>query len=142
MTGSGGALTISAGVFRMRRFGLAIMAVLLLATLGFSGDDKKDLPSSDISLVVTKVTNGKPIRNALVVLHSLDKDGNTGSGGVNLKTDSEGKTEYRGLPYGKVRVQVIAKGFQTYGEDVEIKEPTKTIEIKMNPPKDQYSIYK
>jgi hypothetical protein len=130
------------GVFRMRRVCLGFLAVLLLTTLGFSGDDKKDIPSSDISLVVTKVTNGKPIRNALVVLHSLDKDGNMGNGGINLKTDSEGKTEYRGVPYGKMRVQVIARGFQTYGDDIEIKEPTKTIEIKMNPPKDQYSIYK
>jgi hypothetical protein len=59
-----------------------------------------------------------------------------------LKTDSEGKTTYPGLPYGRVRVQVIAPGLQTFGDDYEVKDKTMDIQIKMKRPTDQYTIYK
>ena len=61
--------------------------------------------------------------------------------GFELKTDSEGKTHFDGVPYGTLRVQVIAHGFQTYGEDFDIGQPTREIVIKLNPPRRQYSIY-
>ena len=61
---------------------------------------------------------------------------------MELKTDSEGKTNMDGVPFGKLRVQVIAPGFRTYGEDVEINQPEQEITIKLQRPQDQYSIYK
>ena len=59
-----------------------------------------------------------------------------------LKTNNEGKAEFEGIPYGKLRIQAIAKGLQTYGEDFDISQPSHQFTIKMNPPQDQYSIYK
>jgi hypothetical protein len=45
------------------------------------------------------------------------------------------------VPYGKLRVQVLAQGFQTYGEDYDVNEPTTAITIKLKRPQGQYSLY-
>jgi hypothetical protein len=43
------------------------------------------------------------------------------------------------MPQGTIRIQVNAKNYQTFGQVFEVKEPEKTIEIKLNPPQPQYS---
>lgn len=127
----------------MRKLILAVfLGCLSIAALGQDSKQKKqESKSSDVSVSVVRSTNGKPIRNAAVVLHAVDEDGKQDSGGINLKTDLEGKTAYQGLPYGKLRIQVIARGFQTYGEDFEINQPQQEIVVKLKPPAGQYSIY-
>lgn len=126
----------------MRKLGLAVTVILLcLAVFAQKKDQKKDDASSDLKISVVKFTNGKPVRNAAVVLHQVDKDGHQDSGGLNLKTDMEGKTAWQGIPYGKLRIQVIARGFQTYGEDFDINQPQQEIVVKLKPPAGQYSIY-
>ena len=82
------------------------------------------------------------MRNASLVLHPVSKDGKQSKGGVELKTDSEGKTSLNAVPYGKMRIQAIAPGLQTYGDDIEINQPEHQVTIKMNRPQEQYSIYK
>jgi hypothetical protein len=62
-------------------------------------------------------------------------------GGLELKTDAEGKASFDGVPYGKLRIQVLATGFQTFGEDFDINQPTMEITIKLKRPEGQYSIY-
>ena len=94
-----------------------------------------------MTFVVTKVENGKPVRNASVILHPVNKDGRQEKGGLQLKTDAEGKTSLDGVPYGKLRVQVIAPRFQTFGQDYEVNQPEQQIEIKLEAPQKQYSIY-
>ena len=96
---------------------------------------------SNLSFLVLKAENGKPVRNASVVLHPVNKDGKQSKGGLQLKTDPEGKASFPGAPFGKLRVQVLARGFQTFGEDYEIREPEQKITIKLKRPKGQYSIY-
>ena len=96
---------------------------------------------SDLSFTVLKDDNGKPIRNASVILHPVNKDGKQERGGLQLKTDSDGATAFNGVPYGKLRIQVIATGFQTYGQDYDINQPKHDIVIKMKRPQKQYSIY-
>jgi hypothetical protein len=71
----------------------------------------------------------------------VDKNGKQRANGVELKADNEGKASFGSLPYGKIRVQVLAPGLQTFGEDYEIKEKTREIEIKLKKPQSQYSIY-
>jgi hypothetical protein len=47
------------------------------------------------------------------------------------------------LPTGStVLLQVVAKGFQTYGDSYKIDKDQMAIEVKLNPPGEQYSIYK
>jgi hypothetical protein len=40
-----------------------------------------------------------------------------------------------------MRVQVLADGFQTFGEDYEIGEPSREITVKLKRPQKQFSIY-
>jgi uncharacterized GH25 family protein len=91
---------------------------------------------------VLKSDTGKPVRNASIVLHPVDKKGKQEKGGLQLKTDAEGRTVIEGIPYGKLRVQVISTGFQTFGEDYEIDQPVEEILIKLDRPKEQHTIYK
>jgi hypothetical protein len=45
------------------------------------------------------------------------------------------------IPQGKVRIQVIAKGYQTFGQVFDVNEEEKTIEVKLNPPQPQFSAH-
>jgi hypothetical protein len=53
----------------------------------------------------------------------------------------KGETSFDGVPYGKLRVQVLAQELQTFGQDYEISQPVQNITIKLNPPQKQYSVY-
>jgi len=120
-----------------KRFSVAatLVTVLWAATVWASG------PTAALNFLVIKDESGKPVRNAAVVLHPVDAKGKQERGGFELKTDSEGKTQFEGVPYGKLRVQVLATGFQTFGEDYDIAEPEKDITIRMKRPQKQFSIY-
>ncbi len=85
--------------------------------------------------------NGKPIENAAVVFHPME--GEKDKGNMELKTNEDGKTIIDVLPIGDtVRLQVIARGFQTYGDDYKIDKAEMAIEIRLRRPGEQYSIYK
>ncbi len=110
-----------------------------LPALAFSGDNNR---VAHIEVIVLRGYNGKPVRNASVILHPVSKDGKQEKGGMELKTDAEGKASLDIVPYGKLRIQAIAPGLQTYGDDIEVNQPQQQITIKMNRPQNQYSIYK
>jgi hypothetical protein len=116
----------------------AVACLLAAASFAFAGE-KESL--SVVNFTILKDFNGKPLRNASVILHPVDKNGKQKPTGAQLKTDSNGKTSYPGIPFGKIRVQIIAAGYQTFGEDYEINKDTFDIEIKMKRPQEQYSIY-
>ena len=111
---------------------------LLAAPLLGAGDNKQ----ASLKFVVVKAQNGKPVRNASVVLHLVNKNGKQAKGGYQLKTDAEGKASFDGAPYGKLRVQVLTPGLQTYGEDFDVNQPEHEFIIKLKKPQDQVSIYK
>ena len=119
---------------------LAISGVILCFLCAASAR-KKQTPVANINFLVLRDENGKPIRNAAVVMHPVNDDGKQQRGGTELKTDPEGKTSYDAVPYGKLRIQVLAPGFQTFGNDYDIGEPNMDITIKMKRPAGQYSIY-
>jgi len=97
--------------------------------------------ASTVKVVVVKDDTGKPVRNAAVILHPVKQNGKQAKGGIELKTDAEGRTESDGMPYGKLRVQVIAPGFQTYGDDYTINQSEQTVTIRLKRPQGQYTIY-
>jgi len=121
-----------------RRFILAFAGILALLPTGAFPDDKV----SHVEFLVVRSYNGKPVRNASVVVHPVNKDGKQSKNGTELKTDPDGKATLNYVPYGKMRIQAIAPGLQTYGNDIEINQPEHQITIKMNRPQEQYSIYK
>jgi Carboxypeptidase regulatory-like domain len=121
----------------MKRLSISSALLVLVLSISALADD----PSSAIQFVVLKDYSGKPVRNASVVLHQIDKMGRQAKGGLQLKTDGEGRASFDGVPYGKLRVQVLITGFQTFGQDYEISQPQTEITIRLKRPADQYSIY-
>jgi hypothetical protein len=121
----------------MRKAGLIVTAVLVLAGAASAQDEYL----ATMKFLVIKDFNGKPIRNASVVLHPVAKNGKQEKGGLQLKCDADGKASYDGVPYGKIRVQVLATGFQTFGQDYDIDQPVEEITIRMKRPQEQFSIY-
>lgn len=98
-------------------------------------------PTSKITVTVTKATNGKPVENAAVVFHPI-KNGKADEGGMELKTDEDGKATLDVIPIGDtLQLQVIATGYQTFGNNYEITSDTKEISVKLRHPARQYSIY-
>ena len=125
----------------MNMFARIVLAVLVLVVaLPRLAKKKKEL-LAEMSFVVLKEDNGKPVRNAAVVLHPVNEDGKQLRNGLELKTDADGKANFDGVPYGKLRIQVLADGFQTYGEDYEVDKPNLDVMVKMKRPAKQYSIY-
>jgi hypothetical protein len=118
-----------------------MLALLAVGMEAFGQRDTDEEPTSDLHFLVLKEDSGKPVRNASVIMHPVNTRGKQGRGGLELKTDPEGKSSFEGIPYGKLRVQVLATGFQTYGEDFEVNQPKMTFTIKLKRPQGQYSIY-
>jgi hypothetical protein len=119
-----------------------VIVALSLPGLAKHKDKDQDIgPVATLNFIVLKDSNGKPVRNAAVVLHAVSDKGAQEKGDLELKTDLDGKASYEGVPYGKLRVQVLATGFQTFGADYDIEQPTLEISIKLKRPTGQYSIY-
>jgi hypothetical protein len=94
-----------------------------------------------ISVKVIKETNGHPIEHAAVIFHILQGT-EKNKGNMELKTNDDGQALIDVLPIGvTVRLQIIANGFQTFGDDYKIDSDTKEIVVKMKRPVRQYSTY-
>ena len=101
---------------------------------------KSPPPTARIEVTVVRDVNGKPIENAAVIFHPVK--GEKEKGNMELKTNEDGKAIIDVLPIGDtVRMQIIAKGFQTYGDDFVIDKAQVAIDIRMKRPGEQYSIY-
>lgn len=122
----------------------AILCWLLITPLCLSAGNKKKAPEqfSSLSFVVLRASDGEPVKNASVVLHFLHKNGSEESDGLQLKTDREGKASIDDMPYGNLRVQVVAHGLQTYGDDVAVTQAKQEFVIRLNPPAGELSIDK
>jgi hypothetical protein len=99
---------------------------------------KSPPPTARIEVTVVRDVNDKPITNAAVIFHIVGGE----KGNMELKTNEDGKAVIDVLPIGStVRLQIIAKGFQTYGDDFKIDKTPIAIDIRMKRPGEQYSIY-
>ena len=97
--------------------------------------------SAHIEVTVLRDFNGKPVTNAHVIFHPTEGDRDRGS--LELKTNEDGKAIIDVIPIGDtVTLQVIADGYQTYGQSYKIDKPEMTMEIRMKRPGGQYTIYK
>jgi hypothetical protein len=118
---------------------LTVPALLLLAAPAHA----VDMTKLDI---IVKTQSGKPIDRASVVIrfvegHSVIKLGKSIRTTFEMRTNQDGEVKMPEIPQGKIRIQIIAKGYQTYGEIHDITEAEKTLEIKLNPPQQQYSAH-
>jgi hypothetical protein len=134
-------------LFRLSLFAAAcgLLAVSFAATAQDTSKRgrkyKSPPPTSRIEVTVLRDVNGKPIENAAVIFHPME--GERDKGNMELKTNEDGKTVIDVLPIGGVvRLQIIARGFQTYGEDYKVDKAEMAVEIRLKRPGEQYSIYK
>jgi hypothetical protein len=118
-----------------------VLILLALCMIGSARAQDDEGPMSALRFVVVRDSDGKPVRNAEVVLHPVKGKGKQAKGEMELKTDAEGRTNIDGIPYGPLRVQVLAPHFQTFGEDYEINKSEMEITVKLKRPGGQYSIY-
>lgn len=105
------------------------------------------LLAGDMTKLTVEVRNhyDKPVDRAGVIVRfvegrSVKKFGKKVYKSWELKTNQEGIARVPlELPQGKIRIQVIAKGYQTYGELFDVNEEEKTVVIKLNPPQPQHT---
>ena len=102
-------------------------------------------PMTKLSILV-KTQSGKPVDRASVVVkfvkgHSVIKLGKAIRTTFELRTNQEGEANIPTIPQGQIQIQVIAKGFQTFGQIYNVEEEEKTIPITLNPPQQQYSAH-
>ena len=120
---------------------MTVAIALGLSIVGLARAQDDEGPTSNLRFVVVRDSDGKPVRNAEVVLHPVKRKGKQAKGEMDLKTDAEGRTNIDGIPYGLLRVQVLAPHFLTFGEDYEISKAEMEITVKLKHPGGQYSVY-
>jgi hypothetical protein len=122
--------------------GFVLAFPLLFTAVGQRTGRKYTPPpaTATIKVTVLRSTNNKPIANAAVIFHPVEGDKDKGA--LELKSDPDGQVTIDVIPVGDtVRLQVIADGWKTYGEDYKIDTDSKEIVVKMKRPGEQYSLY-
>jgi hypothetical protein len=97
-------------------------------------------------MVEVKTLGDKPVERASVIVdfvegRSVVKLGKKVMTHWELRTNQEGVAKLPTLPQGKVRIQISAKNYQTFGKMYDLNSPEQTIVIKLNPPQQQYSAH-
>lgn len=95
-------------------------------------------PQSRITVEVTGGDKDVPIENASVYFtyveeHKIKKNKTLE---INVKTNPDGVAHVPDAPLGRVRIQVIAEGWKTYGRWLDLDDPKEVIKVHLErPPK-------
>jgi Carboxypeptidase regulatory-like domain len=121
----------------MRALTLSLALALVLPMLG------ADMTTLTIAV---KTPGGKPVENASVIVkfvkgRSKVKLGKKIRLDWELRSNQEGIAKIPPIPQGTILVQIIAKDYQTFGQNFDVDEEQKTLEIKLSPPQPQYSAH-
>jgi len=127
----------------MRIWGGSVRILLPALLLGAVAAHAADMTKLNIQI---KSQGGHPVDRASVIVrfvegHSIVKLGKAVRTTFELRTNQEGEAKVPSIPQGKIRIQVIAKGFQTFGQVFDVTDDEKTIPITLNPPQQQYSAH-
>jgi hypothetical protein len=135
-------------VFRSRMLGWAAGLAMVAGMVSVAGAQQDDHgrkwkplpPLSHIVVTVVKGFDGKPMPNAAVVFHATMNGRDDGN--MEVKTDPDGKATIDVIEVGSdVSVQVIANGFATYAQDINVVGANKVLEVKLIRPREQVSQY-
>jgi hypothetical protein len=118
-------LFLPAGVIAMA---VALLAASNMTTLTIEVKSLSDRPVERASVIVKFVKGRAKMKLGKKILTTWE-----------TRTNQEGVAKIPPIPQGTIRVQVIAKGFQTFGQIFDVDDEAKTIEVKLNPPQAQYS---
>jgi hypothetical protein len=123
----------------------------LLASAGLvtgalaQSDDDADEHMTKLSIKVTNDSD-KPVERASVIIRfvkgrSYQKFGHKLRDVYELRTNQYGEASIPEIPQGQIMVQIIAHGYQTFGQTFNVKEAERTIAVKLNAPQPQYSAH-
>jgi hypothetical protein len=120
---------------------LTVLAILLAIASPLVADP----PMTKLRIEV-RDPGDKPVDRAGVIVRfvegrSIAKFGKKIRTHWELRTNQEGKVNVPPIPQGKILIQVIAKGYQTFGEYIEVNEEEKTVPVKLNSPQPQYTAH-
>ncbi len=120
---------------------LTILAILLAITSPLWADP----PMTKLRIEVRNPAD-KPVDRAGVIVRfvegrSIAKFGKKIRTHWELRTNQEGVATIPPIPQGKILIQVIAKGYQTFGEYFEVNEEEKTVPVNLKSPQPQYSAH-
>jgi hypothetical protein len=107
--------------------------------------DKKDKKSSEPGTVKLRIEvtspDGKPVGNASVYVRFNETVGlfhKNKLAEMSLKTNQDGSVKVTDLPQGKILIQVIAKGWHTFGKWYDFETDSETVQIKLEAPPHWY----
>jgi hypothetical protein len=107
--------------------------------------DKKEKKSSDPGTVKLRIEvtspDGKPVGNASVYVRFNETVGlfhKNKLAEMSLKTNQDGSVKVTDVPQGKILIQVIAKGWHTFGKWYDIETESETVQIKLEAPPHWY----
>jgi hypothetical protein len=107
--------------------------------------DKKEKKSSEPATVRLRIEvsspDGKPVGNASVYVRYNETVGlfrKNKLAEMSLKTNQDGSVKVTDVPQGKILIQVIAKGWHTFGKWYDIETDTETVQIKLEAPPHWY----
>ena len=120
---------------------LTILAILLAVASPLLADP----PMTKLRIEV-RSPGDKPVDRAGVIVRfvegrSIAKFGKKVRTHWELRTNQEGVVNIPPIPQGKILIQVIAKGYQTFGEFIEVSEEEKTVPVNLKSPQPQYSAH-
>ena len=103
------------------------------------------LSAKDLTKIKVVVANerGTPVDRASVIVkfegRAISKLGKKVKTSWEMRSGQDGAVEMPELPKGKILVQVIAKGYQTFGKTFDVDEDERTIEVTVADPQKQFS---
>ncbi|MCW5978313.1 MAG: carboxypeptidase regulatory-like domain-containing protein [Bryobacteraceae bacterium] len=119
----------------------ALLGGLGVCALSLAADE----PMTRLRVEVTDHKD-KPVERANVLVRFVDgrsvkKFGKKNVRKWEMRTNQDGIAQFPSMPQGKVMLLVMADRFQTSGQELEILEAERTVEVKLNPPQPQYSAH-
>lgn len=115
---------------------MRVLLALILLSLAAVAEAKTKY--TKITVEVRNQDN-EPVDRAAVIVKPMK--GNKVKRSYELRTSQQGTAPLPPLQAGFFLIQVIAKGYQTVGEKYEVREPERTIQIKLSPPQGQFSVH-
>ena len=127
----------------MRRVTFIVTGLLLTANLAAAQDKNSKDQTARLTIQVMAGEDRQPVADAHVVVRFMEermlrRDKTTS---WETKTNRKGVAVLAGLPVGAIKVQVIAQGYQTYGDEHELSQPEEELIIQLQHPQGQVSAY-
>jgi len=104
-------------------------------------DDKSSGPATTRLRIQVTDSHDKPVGNASVYVRYYTSGGflrREKLAELDFKTNQDGSVKVPEIPQGKILIQVIAKGWHTYGKWYDIEKEEESVPIKLDPPPHWY----